>query len=160
MTTVNITTITRDSLAGKRRSDVSVGQVFSYLSKKGVIRDEKFLSLGSSDRMYSVKASNGELSGTDLSKGSKPVAIVGTWTARITLFKDPANFARVHRRHLTVGQGYRANADGETYIHLGVLSNGKYLAFNSKTSDYATTEVGDKEVILCGTSCMDVRILK
>lgn len=157
---ISTATITRTQTVGNTRAAVGVGKVFSYVKKDGTVKPERFIALGASDRLYSVKVGNGELSGTDLSKGKKPVAVLGTWEIIPTVFKDPSSISVQHRRHLQVGQLFRVKDNGKTYVHLGVLNAGKFLSFSISSNDYAVTEDGDKEVALVGTSSFKVNLLK
>lgn len=140
------------------RAGVKFGQVFSYLDKRGNVREEQFLQIGSSDKHYSIKASNGNLSSSPVAKGSKPIAVVGSFKVTTTFFKDIAKDSRKDfRAQLRIGDVYRAVRNGSAYMHLGELDDGRYFGLNLDTRDFATTGKSDKEVMVVGYGQFDVK---
>lgn len=140
------------------RGSTKFGQVFSYLDKNGSVKKEQFLHIGSSDKNYSIKAGNGELSSAPIKNSSRPIAIVGSFQVSIKFLKDMANDARKDfRAQLRIGDVFRAQKNGSTYLHLGELDDGRFFALNVDTNDFATTGDRDKEVAVVGFGEFEVK---
>jgi hypothetical protein len=156
MSKANTVTINKGQAIPAIRSAVAFGQTFSYIDKKGSPKADILLAVGASDRLYAIKASNGELAGTDLDKGHRAVVINGAFEVKIKPFKDNGS-RQDFRARLQPGDVYRVQRIGAKYLHLGELVNGRYLALNLDSDDYATTTQHDKEVTVVGFGQFIVR---
>ena len=147
----NRVTLTEGSVFQTTRGDAGFGQVFAFKSKKSNVnlREGRYMSLGQSDKLYSINALTGELSSTPLSGRNRPISIVGSFTVTVKPLKN-GEVQSSFRGKLVPGDTFRIKRGGAEYVHVGELDDGRFMALNLDTQDYATTSKSDKQVILHG----------
>lgn len=138
-------------LAKTTRGSLPFGVVFSHVDNTGSPKTTRFANLGKGTKLFSVNLTNGELSSSPVSKEDTEVIVTGQFDVVATIARD---YATTTRGALAVGDVFSAKAMGSEYVHMGTLSDGRFLALNLDSQDYAIApaDKGSKSVVKIGTS--------
>jgi hypothetical protein len=157
-----VKTVTATKTTSVARDAVKAGTVFVNLTKDGKRMTERYAALGHNGKFFSINLANGALASS--SNGRKKVAEVGAFNFRVTLLPE-AQQVRKARKDVTDSEAFKVVGrdldERKTYINLGKLADGRFTSLDLNKpfgEDYATTDEGNKQVVVVGTYEIDAKI--
>ena len=149
----NQVVVTRGSVPDAKREDVGAGLIFRLRKKDGSLGENFYASIGRNGKFWSINTVTGALASTD--NGDKRVAIVGKYEWDIKFLPNSSDWTATTRGAVTDGQVFAVGDDpGTLYLHIGTANDGKMLAVNLKTFDYAVSDSPRKAVTVRGNAVM------
>jgi hypothetical protein len=143
-------------LAQSTRGSIPFGVVFAHTDRSGAPKTKRYANLGKGTKLFSVNLSNGELASSPLSKDGDKVVVTGKFNFVATIL-DGRHYTATTRGALAVGDVFTTKDGGSEYVHLGNLTDGRYVAFNLSTKDYALAPAnkGSKKAVKIGNAKID-----
>jgi len=153
------TRIERGKMTARKRSEVGAGLLFRLVKTDGSMGDKTYASIGRNGKFYSINVDTGALAST--TNEDKNVAVVGKYKWDVRVATDPAQRVTKRRGDVTHGEVFVVGRDAAdpsgtiTYLAIGKNNEGKFLAVNLASGDYATTLNASKNVVVIGQGSLN-----